>query len=195
MHRIFDIAIISILVPIIIIIYPLIYILVLINLGRPAHFVQHRSGLNDKIFKLYKFRSMRNDTDDKGEFLPDEIRITKFGNFLRNTSLDEIPSLINVIKGDLSFIGPRPLLPDYIKYYSKRQSIRNKVRPGITGLAQIKGRNLLDWETKFEFDVYYILNRNIIFDICIFLQTIIVVVNRRGINDKYGKIVKPFKGS
>ena len=159
------------------------YILVVIFLGFPAIFKQKRPGKNEKIFKLYKFRSMTNAKDKKGELLPDEKRLTKFGKFLRSTSLDELPELFNILKGDMSFIGPRPLLVEYLPYYTKAEHHRHDVRPGLTGLAQANGRNLVKWNQRLKFDVQYAKNVSFIQDLKIILSTIAVVFKRSGISD------------
>ena len=141
-------------------------------MGSPVFFTQDRPGLNEKIFKLVKFRSMNGKTDDKGALLPDAQRLTKLGRFLRKTSLDEIPQFFNVLKGDMSFIGPRPLLVRYLPYYNETERLRHKARPGITGLAQVNGRNCLSWRAKFEYDVKYVKNITFCGDAAIALKTI-----------------------
>lgn len=158
-----------------------IFFIVRITLGSPAIFRQNRPGLNEKIFVLYKFRTMRNTKDINGNLLPDKERLSKFGNFLRTTSIDELPSLINIIKGDLSIIGPRPLAVQYLPFYTDDERIRHEVRPGLTGYAQINGRNALSWETKFKFDIHYVNNISLLFDIKIFISTIAIVFRRKNI--------------
>lgn len=165
-------------------IFLIVGLLVLIFLGKPAIFRQKRPGKDEKIFTLYKFRSMSNKKDKEGNLLPDEKRLTKFGKFLRKTSLDEIPEFINILKGDMSFVGPRPLLVEYLDYYTEEERHRHDVRPGLTGLAQVNGRNLLDWEDRFKKDVEYVNNVTFINDIKIILKTIKVVFKREGINQK-----------
>ena len=160
----------------------LIALLVRFKLGSPVIYKQSRPGLNERIFILYKFRTMTNERDHEGNLLPDNYRLTKFGAFLRSTSLDELPELINIIKGDMSFIGPRPLRVEYLRYYNKKQKRRHNVRPGLSGLAQTNGINDLRWEEKFNFDVYYVDNISFIMDLKIFLKTIIKVFKREGIN-------------
>ena len=172
----------------------LIIILLLINQGLPIFFVQKRPGLFGKPFKLYKFRTMNNIKDIKGDLLPDDKRISKFGAFLRNTSLDELPELINIIKGEMSFIGPRPLLMEYLKLYNDYQSKRHNMKPGITGLAQVNGRNLLSWEEKFYFDIHYIENVNFLLDLKIFCKTFWKIYKKEGINSKTNESVIKFKG-
>lgn len=131
-------------------------VLVRVKLGRPVLFKQERPGKNEKIFTLYKFRTMTDARDEKGELLPDAVRLTKFGKFLRATSLDELPELFNILQGDMSVIGPRPLLVSYLPYYTERERLRHSVRPGLTGLAQVSGRNFLDWDRRFQKDVEYV---------------------------------------
>ena len=154
-------------------------------------FLQRRPGLNEKNFWLIKMRTMANIYDSEGKLLPDKDRITRWGRFLRETSLDEIPQLINVLKGDMSLIGPRPLLPEYLPLYSDFQKRRHLVRPGITGLAQIKGRNSISWQQKFDFDVWYVENVCFKIDLQIFLQTIKKIFVREGIN-RSAELTMPF---
>ena len=159
------------------------YILVLIFLGFPGIFKQERPGKDEKIFKLYKFRTMTDNKDKKGKLLPDEKRLTKFGKFLRSTSIDELPELFNILKGDMSFIGPRPLLIEYLPYYTKQEHHRHDVRPGLTGLAQINGRNLLAWDKRLKKDLEYTNNVTLTQDIKIILSSITIVFKRSGISD------------
>jgi len=147
-------------------------VLVRIKLGSPIIFKQKRPGLNEKIFIMYKFRTMTDKRDEKGEFLPDSIRLTKFGKKLRSTSLDEIPELFNIFKGDMSIVGPRPLSIKYLPYYDEREKTRHSIRPGLTGLAQVNGRNSLKWEEKFEYDIHYIENLTFVLDIKILVKTV-----------------------
>ena len=158
-------------------------ILVLIFLGRPAIFKQKRPGKDEKIFTLYKFRTMTDKKDKDGNLLPDEVRLTKFGKFLRKTSLDEIPEFINILKGDMSFIGPRPLLVDYLQYYTEEEHHRHYVRPGLTGLAQVNGRNLVGWDERFKLDLEYVNNLSFKMDLKIIFKTIKIVLFREGISD------------
>ena len=160
----------------------IIYILVRIKLGKPAIFKQERPGKDEKIFTLYKFRTMTDEKDENGELLPDEKRLTRFGKLLRSTSLDELPELINVIKGDMSIVGPRPLLVEYLPLYTEEQKRRHTVRPGLTGLAQINGRNAITWEQKFKEDIKYIDNITFINDTKIILKTVLKVFKRDGIS-------------
>jgi undecaprenyl phosphate N,N'-diacetylbacillosamine 1-phosphate transferase len=170
-------------------------LLVRVNLGSPVLFKQKRPGLSGKIFKMYKFRTMSSERDENGKLLSDNERLTKFGRFLRSTSLDELPELLNILKGDMSIIGPRPLLVEYLPLYNSYQKRRHEVRPGLSGLAQVNGRNTLTWEDKFELDVEYVDNINFINDIKIILLTIRKVFVREGIN--FNTVVKDnkFKGT
>ena len=159
----------------------IVWVLVRVKLGKPAFFTQQRPGKNGKIFKLYKFRSMTDERDENGELLPDEVRLTGFGRFLRSTSLDEIPELFNILKGDMSLIGPRPLLVKYLPYYSEEESHRHDIRPGLTGLAQVNGRNAIGWEERFRYDVKYVNNLSFGLDCKILLMTVGKVINRSGV--------------
>ena len=163
--------------------------------GSPVIFKQKRPGKNEKEFTLYKFRTMNDKRDDKGELLPDDERLTKFGLFLRSTSLDELPELINIIKGDMSFVGPRPLLTEYLDLYNERQKHRHDVRPGLTGLAQVNGRNLLEWEKRFGYDIEYVNNVSFKEDVKIVFKTISLVLNRKGISSSNSKTMEKFTGS
>lgn len=177
---------------------PLLLILALaivILLGRPVIFRQPRPGLNAKVFNLYKFRSMTNQRDDKGELLPDSQRLTKFGKFLRASSLDELPELINVLKGDMSLVGPRPLLVEYLALYSQEQARRHDVKPGITGWAQVNGRNSISWHDKFKFDVWYVDNQTICLDFKILVMTFVKVIKREGITSEGQATSLYFKGN
>ncbi len=166
-----------ILMPIMIIIW----LLVRIKLGKPAIFKQERPGKDEKIFTLYKFRTMTDEKDENGELLPDSERLTKFGKILRSTSLDELPELINIIKGDMSIVGPRPLLVRYLPYYTEKERHRHDVRPGLTGLAQVNGRNTVDWDERLKLDVEYVRNCNFMNDVKIVLKTIKKVIKKEGI--------------
>jgi lipopolysaccharide/colanic/teichoic acid biosynthesis glycosyltransferase len=160
----------------------IISLLVIVNLGRPIFFIQRRSGKNSSEFKLYKFRTMSLAMYSDGTLLPDEKRLTRFGNILRSSSLDELPSLVNVIKGEMSLVGPRPLPIEYLDLYSLKHKRRFEVKPGITGLAQINGRNNLSWQEKFDLDVEYVENASLRLDITILLKSCLVVLKRVGIN-------------
>ena len=173
----------------------LLYLIVLVKLGYPAIFKQQRVGKNEKIFTLYKFRSMNNNKDENGNLLSDEERLTSFGKFLRKTSLDEIPELVNILKGDMSFVGPRPLLVEYLEYYNEEQKHRHDVRSGLTGLAQVKGRNLLSWEERFKLDVEYTKNVSFINDLKIIFQTIGIVFSKKGVTTENGSTMDYFRGS
>ena len=151
-------------------------------LGSPIFFCQERPGKDGKIFKMIKFRSMKNALDPQGNLLPDEQRITPFGQKLRATTLDEMPQLFNVLKGDMSIVGPRPQMPEFLEYYTTDQMRRHEVKPGMTGLAQVSGRNNLSWEEKFNLDVQYVENHNILLDFKIMLKTVDVMLKREGIN-------------
>ena len=156
------------------------WILVRIKLGKPALFTQERPGKNEKIFKLYKFRSMTDGRDEKGELLPDEVRLTSFGKLLRASSLDELPELFNILRGDMSLIGPRPLLVRYLPYYTLKERHRHDVRPGLTGLAQVNGRNALGWEQRFAFDLEYVNHLTLGMDLKIIGMTVGKVLKRSG---------------
>ena len=165
-------------------------ILVRIKLGRPVIFKQLRPGLNERIFTLYKFRTMTDERDEKGELLPDEKRLTPFGKWLRSTSLDELPELWNILRGDMSFVGPRPLLVDYLPLYNEQQRRRHNVRPGLTGLAQVNGRNNLDWLSRFELDVYYVDNISFSLDLKIAVKTFLSMLRREGIEFQGSKSIR-----
>ncbi|EGK8022893.1 undecaprenyl phosphate N,N'-diacetylbacillosamine 1-phosphate transferase [Campylobacter lari] len=157
-------------------------------------FKQARPGLNEKIFYIYKFKTMSDETDENGELLPDELRLKPFGKLVRSLSLDELPQLFNVLKGDMSFIGPRPLLVEYLPLYNQEQKKRHDVRPGITGWAQINGRNAISWEQKFKYDVEYVQNCSFLFDLEIFFMTIIKVLKRSGVNKEGVATTDKFNG-
>lgn len=176
-------------------IFIIVYFLVKFKLGTPVLFVQERPGMNEKIFKMYKFRTMTDKRDKDGELLPDEIRLTKFGKLLRSTSLDELPELWNIFIGDMSIVGPRPLLVQYLPLYNDYQSQRHLVRPGLTGLAQVKGRNALTWPEKFKWDVEYVQKISFSNDIRIILLTIVTVFKRDGISSEESATMEPFKGN
>lgn len=173
----------------------IIAILVKIKLGSPVIFKQKRPGLNERIFTIYKFRTMTNERDDNGELLPDSKRLTEFGKMLRATSLDELPELFNILKGDMSLVGPRPLLTQYLPLYNDYQKRRHEVRPGLTGLAQINGRNAISWEDKFKYDVEYVKNISFIGDLKIIFSTIKKVFIKEGITSETSVTIELFNGS
>lgn len=170
-------------------------ILIRIKLGSPILFIQKRPGKNEKIFKMYKFRTMTTETDSNGNLLPDVERMTKLGKFLRSTSLDELPELFNVLMGHMSIVGPRPLLEQYLPLYNLKQKQRHDVSPGLTGLAQINGRNALSWPEKFELDINYINNITFLGDLKILIKTINKVLKREGISSETSETTEPFKGN
>ena len=172
----------------------LIYLLVRINLGSPAFFLQERVGKDNKIFKMIKFRTMKNSTDKNGNLLSDNERVTKFGSFLRSFSLDELPELINILKGDMSLVGPRALLVQYLGLYNDEQIRRHEVLPGLTGWAQINGRNSITWSEKFKLDVWYVDNWSLWLDIKIFFLTFWKVLKREGINQRESVTMEYFNG-
>jgi len=173
----------------------LLAVMVKLKLGGPVIFKQARSGINGDAFNILKFRTMTDKRDLAGDLLPDEQRLVPFGRFLRSTSLDELPELFNVLKGDMSLVGPRPLLMDYLSLYNDRQARRHEVRPGITGWAQINGRNALSWEEKFELDVWYVDNQSLWLDIKILFKTVLQVLKRDGISHGEDATMPRFKGS
>ena len=187
---ILDIISIVILSPIFLILIVCVYI----KLGSPVIFKQKRPGKDEKIFSLYKFRTMTDERDEDGRLLPDEERLNSFGKKLRSTSLDEIPELLNIIKGDMSFVGPRPLLVQYLPLYNEKQKHRHDVRPGFTGLAQVNGRNSISWEEKFEWDIRYVENITFLNDCKIILKTIKIVFKREGISSNSSVTMEEFKG-
>lgn len=162
--------------------YLILVILVRIELGSPVLFCQERPGYNEKIFKLYKFRTMTDKRDEKGNLLPDSERLTKFGSMLRSTSLDELPEMFNILKGDMSLIGPRPLLVEYLPYYTEEERLRHSVRPGLTGLAQVSGRNYLAWDKRLARDVEYVNHISFIMDVRIIIKTIMVVFKKEDVS-------------
>ena len=182
-------------------VFLIVAILVRRKLGAPVLFSQERTGKIDpktgreKIFRLYKFRSMTNETDENGVLLPKEQRLTHFGKKLRSTSLDELPELVNILKGDMSIVGPRPLLVKYLPLYNERQRRRHLVRPGLTGYAQANGRNLISWEEKFDMDVKYVDNVSFKMDVLIILKTIMTVLKREGIGNGNADVIAEFQGS
>ena len=193
--RMFDILISSVLLFFLWPILVIIYILVKINLGGPVFFLQERIGKDNKTFKIIKFRTMKDAKDKDGNDLPDFERVTKLGSFLRTASLDELPELINVIKGEMSLVGPRPLLTQYLSVYNEEQIRRHEVLPGVTGWAQINGRNSLTWNEKFNLDIWYVDNRSFLLDLKILFLTAYKVLKRDGINQGEGVTMEYFNGS
>ncbi len=193
--RLFDLALS---VPGLILLSPIVLLISLVvawQHGFPILFRQKRPGLHGQTFTIYKFRTMKNQTDEDGKPLPDDARLTKFGRFLRATSLDELPELINVIKGEMSIVGPRPLLVEYLPLYNTEQARRHKMLPGITGWAQVHGRNTLTWQEKFNFDVWYVDNWSLWLDIKIIAMTIVKVLRREGISQPGQATAEPFRGN
>lgn len=192
--RLFDLLCVSLgllpLLPILILIATLVRLL----LGSPVIFCQIRPGLHGKPFRMYKFRTMNNGKDTEGNLLPDEERLTKLGKFLRSTSLDELPELLNVLKGEMSLVGPRPLLMEYLPLYTPEQARRHEVLPGITGWAQVNGRNAISWEEKFRFDVWYVDNRSFLHDVRILWMTLSSVFKRHGISQEGQATMERYKG-
>ena len=175
--------------------YLILAILVRQKLGSPVLFRQQRPGKDGRIFGMYKFRSMTDERDEKGELLPDEVRLTSFGKKLRATSLDELPEMFNILKGDMSLVGPRPLLVQYLPLYNERQAHRHDVRPGLTGLAQVNGRNAISWEEKFEYDVKYVEQLSFLLDLKILFMTVEKVLKRDGISAQGQATMDFFRGS
>lgn len=175
--------------------YLIIAVLVRVKLGSPVLFKQERPGKDEKIFKLYKFRTMTDEKDENGELLPDDVRLTKFGKFLRSTSLDELPEAFNILKGDMSVIGPRPLLVQYLPLYSEKQHRRHEVRPGLSGYAQVNGRNSVTWEEKFNLDVEYVDKITFIGDVKIIFSTVVKALKREGISSDSSATMEAFTGN
>ena len=195
MKRIFDLILILFSAPILVLIFLLVALTVRFKLGSPVFFKQRRPGLNKQIFNMIKFRSMTMKSDTSGVLLSDSNRLTQFGEFLRSTSLDELPSFWTVLKGEMSLVGPRPLLVEYLPLYSEKQSRRHEVKPGITGWAQVNGRNAINWDEKFDLDVWYVDNQSVWLDIKILFLTIKKVIMRDGISAKDDATMPPFKGT
>ena len=189
--RFFDILALILLSPVLVITSVVVYM----KIGAPIFFRQRRPGKNEKIFEILKFRTMTDRKDDNGKALPDEIRLTKFGAFLRSTSIDELPELINIVKGDMAIVGPRPLLVKYLPLYNERQSQRHDVRPGLTGLAQVNGRNAISWEQKFDYDVQYVQSVSFLEDWKIICKTIQIVLKKEGISSDTSATMTEFKGT
>lgn len=193
--RLFDIILSIVLIIVFSPFYIVVSILILVKMGRPILFRQKRPGFNEKIFGIYKFRTMTNDTDKDGNLLPDEQRLLGLGKTIRSLSLDELPQIFNVLKGEMSFVGPRPLLVQYLPLYNDRQKKRHDVKPGITGWAQVNGRNAISWKQKFEYDVWYVENQSFWLDIKILWLTFLKVVKRSDISSDSSVTMEAFKGS
>ncbi len=176
-------------------IYIVVSLLIFLKMGSPILFRQKRPGYKEKIFGIYKFRTMTNDTDKNGNLLPDDKRLVGIGKFIRSTSLDELPQLFNVLKGEMSFVGPRPLLEEYLPLYNEKQKRRHDVKPGITGWAQVNGRNAISWEQKFDYDVWYVDNQSFWLDIKILWLTFLKVVKRSDISSSTSSTMEKFTGS
>ena len=188
--KVFALSLLIILLPFLVLIF---FILTIHHSGSPL-FMQTRVGLNEKFFKIIKFRTMNTKRDKNGMLLDDSLRITKIGKFLRKFSIDELPQIFNVLFGNMSFVGPRPLLPEYLSLYNKNQKKRHNVKPGITGLAQIMGRNNISWKQKFDFDIEYVRKQNFFLDVNIILKSISKVIFAYGINSSDNKPIEPFNG-
>ncbi len=193
--RLFDIILSLLFIILFCWLYLIVAILVRVKLGSPVLFKQPRPGKDEKIFNMYKFRTMTDGKDENGNLLPDADRMTSFGSFLRKTSLDELPEMFTILKGDMSFVGPRPLLVKYLPLYNEEQHRRHDVRPGLTGWAQVNGRNLLSWEDKFEKDVYYVDNVSFLLDLKIIFKTIAVVLGHSGISSETDATMEAFTGT
>lgn len=195
MKRVIDCVLASIALLVFAPLVVLVAVLVRLKLGSPVIFAQQRPGLGARPFKMYKFRSMTDARDSAGNLLPDAQRLTRFGKFLRTSSLDELPELVNVLRGDMSLVGPRPLLMSYVPLYTKHQFRRHEVRPGISGWAQVNGRNALSWEARFDLDVWYVDHRSNWLDFKILLLTVVKVFKKEGISQPGEATMSPFTGS
>jgi len=195
MKQIFDKTLALLLIILFSPIYIIVSLLILLKMGNPIFFRQKRPGYKEKIFGIYKFRTMTNDTDVDGNLLPDEQRLVGIGKFIRSASLDELPQLFNVLKGEMSFVGPRPLLVEYLPLYSDEQKRRHDAKPGITGWAQVNGRNAISWEQKFEYDVWYVDNQSFWLDMRILWMTFLKVVKRSDISSSSSATMEKFTGS
>lgn len=193
--RSFDIVLSLVALTVLSPIYIIVALLVKTNLGSPVVFKHRRPGLNEEIFSMYKFRTMTNEKDEDDNLLPNHLRHTKFGKILRSSSLDELPELINVLKGEMSLVGPRPLLIDYLDLYNDEQKKRHNVRPGLTGYAQVNGRNTISWEEKFEYDLFYVNNVSLALDVKILFMTIAKIIKSSDINADEKTTMKRFEGS
>ena len=194
MKRLFDLSLILLSIPLLLLLLAVVAMLVRTKLGSPVLFRQVRPGLAGEPFTMMKFRSMTDERDEEGSLLPDEVRLTKFGRFLRSTSLDELPSIWNVLKGDMSLVGPRPLLMEYLPLYSAEQTRRHRMRPGVTGWAQVNGRNAISWKQKLQYDVWYVDNQSLLLDLRILCLTVKKVLVRDGISAKGEATMAKFKG-
>lgn len=192
--RVFDVSFALLFIVLFLPFYLLVTLVIFLSIGRPILFSQSRPGYKEKIFGIYKFRTMTNDIDENGELLPDLQRLHGVGKFIRSTSLDELPQLFNVLKGDMSFVGPRPLLIEYLPLYSDRQKKRHDIPPGITGWAQVNGRNAISWEEKFELDVWYVEHHSFWLDIKILWLTFLKVLKRSDISSSNSVTAEKFKG-
>ena len=195
LKRLFDIIVALVLIVLFLPVYLIVSILILVKMGGPIFFRQKRPGKDGKIFEIYKFRTMTNEKDGRGELLPDELRLVGIGKFIRSTSLDELPQIFNVLNGDMSFVGPRPLLVEYLPLYNERQKKRHDVKPGITGWAQVNGRNAISWEEKFEYDVWYVEHQSFWLDIKILWMTFLKVVRRSDISSQSSVTMEKFRGN
>ena len=195
MKRVFDLVVSMLALICLFPIFIVLYLVIAVKMGRPVFFTQVRPGLNGKTFKMVKFRSMTDARDENGQLLPDEQRLPAFGKLLRATSLDELPELWNVVKGEMSLVGPRPLLVEYLELYTPEQARRHEVRPGVTGWAQVNGRNAISWEQKFELDTWYVQNRTFWLDIKILFLTVYKVIKRDDISQDTHVTMEKFKGS
>ena len=195
MKRVFDILLSLVLIILFLPIYLIISLLILAKMGKPIFFRQERPGLNGEIFNIYKFRTMTNEKDKNGELLSDEKRLIGIGKFIRSTSLDELPQLFNVFKGNMSFVGPRPLLVEYLPLYNERQKKRHDVKPGITGWAQVNGRNAISWEEKFELDVWYVEHQSFWLDMKILWMTFLKVIKRSDVSSSTSMTMEKFMGN
>ena len=195
LKSIFDKSLALFLIIIFLPIYIIVSLLIWCKMGSPILFRQKRPGKDEKIFGIYKFRTMTNETDEDGNLLPDEERLRGIGRFIRSTSLDELPQLFNVLKGEMSFVGPRPLLIEYLPLYNNEQKRRHDVKPGITGWAQVNGRNAISWEQKFEYDVWYVDNQSFLLDIKILWLTFLKVIKRSDISSNSSVTMEKFQGS
>lgn len=195
MKRLFDIFLALILIILFLPLYIFVSMLIFFKMGKPILFKQKRPGYEEKIFGIYKFRTMTNKKDINGKLLPDEQRLIGVGKFIRSTSLDELPQLFNVLKGEMSFVGPRPLLIEYLPLYNEKQNKRHNVKPGITGWAQVNGRNAISWEQKFEYDIWYVENQSFLLDMKILWMTFLKVIKRSDVSSQTHVTMNKFKGS